>query len=465
MQDTKQNLDSGLLSLFTAEQLRCKYYDRFVQSELGQLYLTIPFQELAQQFPKKKHKCGVKPWFKTTGGLGLMFLKHRYNLSDEKLIETLNDNWKWQRFCGIRLGEGEQIKDAGVVSRWRGFFGRHIDLDKLQKVFINAWLDDMEQTQSNVSDATCYESYVRYPTDVKLLWECIEWLHKEMLKLCSYCSLRQPRNKYKDQKRKYKSYSKQKRKTYKQTRKIKKRLLYLLDKLRGQIQVLIGGAKLLDKDGQLGHDLESKKSPLTARFFERLGLIKRVYHQQYHHFIRPDVPIKNRIISLAKPYLRPIVRGKEIKRVEFGIKNHNMRVGKLNWIEYWDFEAFHEGVRMKSTIFKHRSYFGRLDHFDGDLIYANNKNRKFCTQRGIFTGFKRKGKASKNEAQAQILRKALNKERSTELEGSFGNEKNHYGLRKVKARNKFTEMAWVFFGIMTANATKVMKKINAPPKK
>ena len=30
-------------------------------------------------------------------------------------------------------------------------------------------------------DATAYESNLRYPTDVKLLWECCEWMHKKLL--------------------------------------------------------------------------------------------------------------------------------------------------------------------------------------------------------------------------------------------------------------------------------------------
>ena len=29
-------------------------------------------------------------------------------------------------------------------------------------------------------DATCYESVVRYPTVVNLLWEAVEWCHNRM---------------------------------------------------------------------------------------------------------------------------------------------------------------------------------------------------------------------------------------------------------------------------------------------
>ena len=61
------------------------------------------------------------------------------------------------------------------------------------------------------------------------------------------------------------------------------------------------------------------------------------------------------------------------------------------------------------------------------------------------------------------LRKLIGKQRATRLEGSFGNKKNHYLLGRIKAKNKFTEMAWIFFGNLTANAINIAKRPNPPP--
>ena len=87
-----------------------------------------------------------------------------------------------------------------------------------------------------------------------------------------------------------------------------------------------------------------------------------------------------------------------------------------------------------------------------DSIYANNANRKFCTKYGISTSFVRKGRAAKNEPLRKVLRSELSKERATRLEGSFGTQKQHYLLARIKARNRKTEILWIFFGIHTANA-------------
>jgi hypothetical protein len=56
------------------------------------------------------------------------------------------------------------------------------------------------------------------------------------------------------------------------------------------------------------------------------------------------------------------------------------------------------------------------------------------------------------------MRSILGKARATRLEGSFGNEKNHYLLGKIKAWSKTTEIAWIFFGILTSNAVTIAKR-------
>ena len=61
-----------------------------------------------------------------------------------------------------------------------------------------------------------------------------------------------------------------------------------------------------------------------------LEIITRMYRQQKNHFWNNDSreSIPNRIVSLSKPHLRPIVRGKEVKSVEFGAKvNNNWSTG------------------------------------------------------------------------------------------------------------------------------------------
>ena len=41
------------------------------------------------------------------------------------------------------------------------------------------------------------------------------------------------------------------------------------------------------------------------------------------------------------------------------------------------------------------------------------------------------------------------------LEGSFGTQKEHYDLNRVKARTKLTEILYIFFGIHTAHVVQL----------
>ena len=100
--------------------------------------------------------------------------------------------------------------------------------------------------------------------------------------------------------------------------------------------------------------------------------------------------------------------------------------------------------------------FGKCHQVSGDRIYATNENRRFCTENEIFNSFDPKGR--KPDKEILKLKAAFNKDRSTRLEGSFGNQKNHYGLRKVKARSSLNEKVWIFFGVFTANAVFIAKK-------
>ena len=52
--------------------------------------------------------------------------------------------------------------------------------------------------------------------------------------------------------------------------------------------------------------------------------------------------IPNRIVSVSKPYIRPIVRGKETKTVEFGAKCNNILIDGISFIEKLSFNAFNE---------------------------------------------------------------------------------------------------------------------------
>ena len=181
-------------------------------------------------------------------------------------------------------------------------------------------------------------------------------------------------------------------------------------------------------------------------YHKRRRVIKKIHSQQQLLFAKGEKP-KNRIVSIHKDYLRPIVRGKEIKSIEFGAKVNKLQIDVINFIQKISFDNFNEGTQFKNTIYKAQGLSKtRVKIAGADAIYATNKNRVFATNKQIQTDFKPKGKPSKHHKQQKQLKILITKERASRLEGSFGKEKEHYHLNKIKAKTKATEILWIFFG-------------------
>jgi len=85
------------------------------------------------------------------GGIALLVLKHYLGMSDEMLIHRLNTDWSMQMFCGLRLGS-RQIRDKNLVSWWRSYLGRHLDISEWQRVLANYWRPWMEQRHITMMD-------------------------------------------------------------------------------------------------------------------------------------------------------------------------------------------------------------------------------------------------------------------------------------------------------------------------
>ena len=419
------------------------YLKSFNESELGGIYQAIPWNKIVKAIKIKESKKGPDTIFDPQGMVALMFLKSYLKCSDEMLINHLNGNIHFQIFCGILLGP-ERITNYKIVSDIRCRLAGKLDIKEVQGVLATYWKPYIRDPNVMLEDATCYETSMRYPTNVKLLWESTEWSYNQLKFICKFLRIRMPRNKYEDQQDKYNNYSRKRKKIHKETLKRTRSLLYLLGKLLGLLWEI--------------EDQYKGKLDLPRKYYERINVIRKVLKQQQEMFETGNNSIPDRIVSISKSYIRPIVRGKETKPVEFGAKVNMIQFDGINFIEHLSFDAFNEGTRLVKSIRYGRSLFGKITHISADDIYATNANRKYSTAAHIVTGFKRKGRAGRHEEQRLIISRELRKERASHMEGSFGTEKEYYGLQKIKARTQRNEILWIFFGVHTANAIRIAKR-------
>ena len=423
----------------------------FYQTDLGKLFKSIPFKKLASGIASpasEQSGRGRKPFLKVEGGIALLILKHYLGLSDELLIERLNTDWCMQYFCGVQLGI-RKIRDKNLVSWWRVYLGKHLKIAELQSVFIEEWKPFMQQRHVTLMDATVFESSVRYPTDVKLLWEGIAKLHLLLQQKRKQLRMRPSRSNYDKHKKLFLYFQKNRKKSRRKEKKLRKQLLRYLMRIRQSLEKL-------EQNYQYKYSGKERKLLTT---------LQTVYEQQHALVYGDTKSVSGRIVSICKPYVRPMVRGKEIKPVEFGAKIHKVQVDGISFIEHLSYESFNEGSRLKQGIAFHQKHFGKLSQLGADGIYATNENRRYCTKMNIATSFIAKGKEGKLAEQKNTMRSVLSTVRATVLEGSFGNEKNHYLLNKVRARTQSTEIVWIFFGMLTANASIISKRISQQQKR
>lgn len=202
----------------------------------------------------------------------------------------------------------------------------------------------------------------------------------------------------------------------------RKTLLYLLEKGIGAYQNLLN---------------QTKGIYLSEPIAQRFKIIRKVYLQQLYLIENNTPKVRDRIVSLSKSHIRPIIRGKENKPLEFGIKVHMMQLDGINIVEHHSYNAFNECTRLKASFYKHKIIFGECTHLAADRIYPTNANRRFCSSKNIHTNFVSKGKTSPDK-NLKLMKAILNKERSTRLEsdrrcGLFWNRERTLRTKKNKS--------------------------------
>ena len=140
------------------------------------------------------------------------------------------------------------------------------------------------------------------------------------------------------------------------------------------------GLEMYQKFQRLTHHI----SYLTCAEQNRLTVIQKVYEQQKFMYDNHTHSVPDRIVSLSQPWVRPIVRGKAGKPVEFGAKLDISVVDGFTRLGYLSFDAYNEAGALRQTIEKYRE---RTVHYPArvlaDKIYRNRDNLNFCKEHGI----------------------------------------------------------------------------------
>ena len=169
---------------FTEFDILEKYRKSFNESELGKLHSVFPFECMAKAAGLSDRRLGRRNRFSPSAKIALMVLKAYTGFSDRQLVEYLNGNIHYQMFCGIMINPSFPIINFKIVSVIRNEIASRLDIDSFQDIQASHWKPYLDNFYVCMTDATCYESHMRFLTDMKLLWESIEWLYRH---ICRHC--------------------------------------------------------------------------------------------------------------------------------------------------------------------------------------------------------------------------------------------------------------------------------------
>lgn len=245
-----------------------------------------------------------RPGLPTRLVVGLHYLKHAYNESDESVVARLLENPYWQYFCGFKQFQHDLPIDPSSLTRWRKRLGPD-KLEELLAVTVQTAKEKTLLTEKHVErvnvDTTVQEKAIAFPTDARLYHKScrvLVRLAKQMNIDLRQSYERVGRRAFLKQGR-YASASQYKR-AKKETRKLKTML------------------------GRTIRDIQRKCPNPEGRLANVLTSACAIFNQK-----RNDT---NKIYSVHAPEVECISKGKVHKKYEFGCKVAMVSSSKDNWI-------------------------------------------------------------------------------------------------------------------------------------
>ena len=165
--------------------------------------------------------------------------------------------------------------------------------------------------------------------------------------------------------------------------------------------------------------------------------------------------VEDRIVSVSQPFVRPIVRGKAGKPVEFGMKLDISVSDGWTRLEYHSFDAYNEATKLQEMIEHFRKREGHYpSRILADKIYRNRDNISYCKERGIRLSGPALGRPKKDafRDKAQDYRDECER---VEVERKFSLGKLKCGMGLVTAKLEETAEHVVALSILLLNLRKI----------
>ena len=430
----------------------------------------VPWDSLANIYAKSLNPDSGRLSVDIRLVIGALIIKHKMTLSDRETVAIISENVYMQYFCGLKGFQSKEPFDASLFVDIRKRLGnekfdafnaeiirryQEAEKGKSSKKNKNTSVNNSQPGTSGTPpnkgtlkiDASVADQYITHPTDLKLLNTCRQ--ESERLIDALYMKgdfTKKPRTYRRVARKEYLELSKKRNKDNKEIRKAVGQQLRYLNRNIGTLHFMLDNS-------------EDMRFPLPKRDQRLFWIMQHIYNQQYEMHAQKKHTCEHRIVNLYQPYVRPIVRGKDKAKVEFGAKINISEVDGMVRLDHFSWENFNEGGDVGLQVERYRELYGCYPELLlADRIYLTRENRDLLKEKHIRTVGKPLGRPPKEELNAYQKRK-LKKERNqrNHVEGKFGQGKNGYRLNQVRTKRSDTSKSWISAILFIMNLEKLFK--------
>jgi transposase, IS5 family len=266
--------------------------------------------------------------------VGLLILKHRFDLSDEEAVAGLKENLYWRVFCGLDGQIGLQRHTSIVNSSSLTKFRRRLGAEGIRRIegAIRKQLveDGSIDPKSMYIDTTAQEKNVAYPVDTHLLNKAQERMRAGIKKLNELGLKVKVRNFGKKAKRAVLLAAKLGGNRREKITDANKELIHINRETQKALK-----AALRAKNPKLNRKKQEKIKKIKEDLKQLNELVDRVIEQTEQRMQGVHVP--NKVLSLHEPEVAAIPKGKRSKPNEYGSKvalfndNNGFIVGHIEY--------------------------------------------------------------------------------------------------------------------------------------
>ena len=440
----------------------------------------LPWDEMVSVYVKKMSLSHGRVAIDPRVAVGSILIKHLKSLADEDTIEEIRENPYLQYFLGYdayrydppftpslfvtirrRLGDvrfEELTRElVSYIEKVKAKSKKRIKGKKNEQDPSGSDEEKNDNKGHLIVDATVApadpssrRTGIKYPTDLDLLNDVRE--KSEILIDQLYTPQsgeKKPRSYRRVARRQYLVATRLRKKNKKTIRKVLGKQLRYIARNMKTIE------KLLDHKGTVSF-------PLSYPYQRLYWIIQEVYRQQRQMYESYSHQVADRIVSVSQPYVRPIVRGKTGKEVEFGAKVSLSLVDGMSYMHRISWDAYNESTDLVKQIEFYQNQFGHYPQWvSADKIYGTRENREYMRSKNIqFTGVPLGRPKEFTEEIKRILKeqKQLSRQRSR-IEGKLGEGKRKYDLGLVKAKRRDTSESWIKVTFFVMNITQLLRVI------